>query len=140
MNSELQKELSQLAYKFLALDKIEKDAKTKKEKLKNDINIICDSSINHFVDGQFELPEAGAVIKIAMNPPKVLDSRTDKGMDPAERQKIAMILADQYCTVDINVKEILLSIESDKKLRLQLEENHVAIQQYSRYDIKKIKS
>lgn len=139
MNSDLRTAASQLAKKILTLDGIEKDAKAKKDKLKSELNVICDSCVEEFKDNLLEFPEVEAAIKISLNPPSVIDTRNDRALTPEQRQEIAMTLDDRYCKVDFNVKEIIASLDSDSDLKNVLEENHVTIRQASRYDVKKMK-
>jgi hypothetical protein len=131
---------SKLAFQILSLDKIEKDAKAEKEKLKEDLTALCNSVYDdEFQNGSWELPEADAVVKLALNPHKVIDTRSGKALDPKTRQDIAMHVADKYCVVDLNVREIQASLEHDKQLKKVLQNNHLQVVQETRYDVKKLK-
>ncbi len=128
------------AFKILALDKIEKDAKDEKDKLKEELTALCNSVFDEqFQDGSWELPEAEAVVKLALNPHKVIDTRSGKPLEPKARQDIAMHVADKYCVVDLNVREIQASVEHDKQLKKVLNNHHLQIIQETRYDVKKLK-
>lgn len=127
-----------LAFQYLSLDKIEKEAKEKKEAIKNEITALCNSVYtDNFINDKWELPAANAVIKLAFNPHKVVDTRTNKALTPVQRQEIAITLDDKYCTIDLNVKEIQASTELDKVLKNVLKIANVAIVQETRYDVKK---
>lgn len=129
-----------LAKKILEYDALEKEAKEQKEKLKNELSSICNSVYpEYFIENKWELPEVGASINLALNPMKVIDSRTGEGLKPEQRQAIAVMLEDKYCTVDMNVKEIQLSMEIDKALKTVLKNNHASIIQETRWDVKKLK-
>ena len=108
----------QITFKYLALDRIEKEAKEKKEALKEELTALCNAVYQEkFIKDKWELPASNAVIKLALNPHKVVDSRTNNPLTPSERQAIAITLDDNYCTIDLNVKEIQASVEHDKSLK-----------------------
>lgn len=140
MQSETHLLAVKLAKEILEYDRLEKDAKEQKEKLKNDLTTLCNSVYpENFIENKWELKEIEASINLALNPMKVIDNRTGVALKPEQRQAIAVHLADKYCTVDINVKEAQLSVESDKSLKAVLNSHHASIIQETRWDVKRIK-
>ena len=138
-NQKSARELAEeLAGQFLELDRIEKEAKQKKDALKEEITALSNSVFaDEFIDNKWELDNA--TIALAFNPHKVVDVRTDKALTPQERQAFAVTLQDKYCTVDLNVKEIQASAEHDKALKNALKIANIAIVQETRYDVKRAK-
>jgi ribosome maturation protein Sdo1 len=128
-----------LAFKILSCARIEKEAKEQKDQLKTELTELCNSVFENFQNGEWKLPAASAVIKLALNPHKVVDSRTNDSLNPAQRQAIALTIADKYCTVDLNTKEIQAALENDKNLKNALKVANAAIVQETRYDVKQLK-
>lgn len=138
-NQKTAQELAEeLAGKILEFDRQEKEAKEAKEALKSDLTNLCNSVYSeYFVKDSWEL--SNALIKVAFNPHKCVDSRTDKPLTPQERQAFAVTLEDKYCTVDLNVKEIQASAQHDKLLKNALKAANIEIVQDTRYDVKRLK-
>lgn len=131
---------AQLTKGILELDALEKKIKADKDAKKDELKALCNSVYNDFfTDETWEIPESSAVIKVALNPPKVIDTRSGKSILPADRRKIAMNVPDKYCVVDLNIKEIQNSVEFDSELKHIINNHHLQVIQETRYDVKKLK-
>lgn len=125
----------ELAGQFLEQERIEKEAKEKKEAIKDEITILSNKNFAvEFINNKWTL--SNATIALKFNPHKVIDVRTDKALTAKERQAFAVNLQDKYCTIDLDVKEIQKSYELDKALKRALKIANISIVQETSYDIK----
>jgi hypothetical protein len=140
ITKEQREKAAKLAFEILSLNKVEADAKKRKNERKEELAELCKSVHGiAFINNEWELPEADAVIKVALNPHKVFDSITGKPLDPKRREEIAITLADKYCTVDLDVIAIQKHLELDKGLKSSLVAANAKIAQETSYQVKHLK-
>ncbi|MFC5408034.1 hypothetical protein ACFPMF_01845 [Larkinella bovis] len=108
------------------------------EALKAQIDTECDmlAKGNRFDNGTLLVPTAG-LVKVVMNPPKLIYAANQKPLVPVERAALAKLLAADFRILDVNLPRIKSHIERQDALILAaLAGQGVKCVQEARFDVK----
>jgi hypothetical protein len=110
--------------------------------LKVQIDAECDllARANQFQNGQLSIPSAG-LVKVVLNPAKLIVAATEKVLTPIERVGLAKVLGEDFTVTDVNLAKIKSGIDRHDSLILAaLASYGVKCVQSARYDVKPIQA
>ncbi|MGA0556563.1 hypothetical protein ACO2Q8_07930 [Larkinella sp. VNQ87] len=108
------------------------------QSLKTAIDAECDvlAQANQFDNGQLLVPTAG-LVKVVMNPPKLIYAANNKPLLPVERAGLAKVLGDEFSVTDVNLTKIKNHVERlDALVLAALAGQGVKCVQEGRFDVK----